>query len=81
MNKRFNLSEGGNYWNKYEEYVELYNARTLTLPEIRKKLDISKNKMKQYYDRGIQENQLKIRRGSNNNKPFKIKKKKEGVEK
>ncbi len=36
--------------------------------------------MKQYYDRGIQENQLKIRRGSNNNKPFKIKKN-EGVEK
>lgn len=58
MTKRFTISDGENYWNKYEKFVELYNDDTLTVNEVFEKLKISKNKLTAYRKRGFDEDRL-----------------------
>ena len=58
MDKRFRIVDGENYWSKYERFVELYNDHTLSVDEVHKKLEISKNKLNAYRKRGFDEDRL-----------------------
>ena len=58
VEKRFTIVDGENYWSKYERFVELYNDHTISVDEVYKKLEISKNKLDAYRKRGFDENRL-----------------------
>ena len=57
-NKRFIISDGENYWSKYEEFVKLYNTHTLSIKEVFAKLKVSNKKFNTYRKRGFAENRL-----------------------
>lgn len=64
--KNFRIIEGEDFYNKYEEWLELYNNSKLTTRDIVKTLGITAHKAKQYRQRAIEEDCLKVRgiRGS-----------------
>lgn len=60
MTINFRIVEGENnsFWDKYEEFVKLWNDEKYTVKEIRKILGISLSKYYQYRDKGFSENRL-----------------------
>ena len=62
----YNVIEGENYWNKYEDFLKLYNDSPLNTKEIREYLQITSNKYQQYREREIEESRLK-KRGEHRN--------------
>ena len=59
---QFNIINGENYWNKYEEYIQLYNNPNITVKEIFKKLKISNRRFNNYHKKAIKENRITNRR-------------------
>ena len=55
----FNIKDGENYWNKYDEFIELYNNSNLTILQIRETLKLTSNKYRQYRKKAIKENKIK----------------------
>lgn len=60
MGLNFRIVEGENndFWDKYEEFIKLWNDKKYTVKEIRKILGISLSKYYQYKDKGFSENRL-----------------------
>ena len=60
MRPNFNIVEekNNNFWDKYEEFVRLWNDEKYSVKEIRKILGISLSKYYQYRDKGFSENVL-----------------------
>ena len=58
----FNIIEGEpeDYWDDYEEFIELYNANELRVTEIRDKLQLSQNKYRRYREHAFKENRLEF---------------------
>lgn len=59
--KNFRIIEGDDFYNKYEEWLDLYNNSKLTTKDIVKALGITAHKAKQYRQRAIEEDRLKVR--------------------
>lgn len=55
----FTISEGNDYYDKYEEFIDYYNNSNLTINEIRLKLDLNTYKLKKYREKAIIEKRLK----------------------
>lgn len=64
MKPTFTITEGEdpNYYNKYQDFLELYNNTKTPTKEIHTILDISQNQYRNYRKRAIEENQLQNRR-------------------
>lgn len=62
MGLNFRIVEGENndFWDKYEEFIKLWNDKKYTVKEIRKILGISLSKYYQYKDKGFSENRLDL---------------------
>ena len=51
----FKVVKGEPFWDKFEQYVELYNEGSCTVRDIPKKLDISEYKHLRYRRRAVDE--------------------------
>lgn len=62
MRPNFNVVEGekGDFWDKYEEFIQLWNEGKLMIKEIRETLDIPVSKYRQYREKALNENRLDI---------------------
>ena len=58
INFRIVEDKNNNFWDKYEEFIKLWNDEQYTVKEIREILGISTKKYYQYRDRGFSENLL-----------------------
>lgn len=60
MRPNFNIVEEKNsdFWDKYEQFIQLWNDERYTVKEIREILGISLSKYYQYRDKGFNENRL-----------------------
>lgn len=62
MSVNFHIVEedAGDFWDKYEEFIQLWNDGKITVKEIRENLGIPISKYKQYREKGMDENRLDI---------------------
>ena len=59
----FHLVQGDDFYSKFEDYVELYNANELTIVEIRHELGLNARKAVKYKKKAMQENRIIPKRG------------------
>lgn len=62
MRPNFNVVEGTNsdFWNQYEEFIQLWNEGKLKVREIQEHLGLPVSKYRQYRERALNENRLDI---------------------
>lgn len=90
----FNIIEGEpkGFWDDYEKFIKLYNNGKIKVADIKKTLNLTQNKYRQYRSRGLDENRLntKLRsqkesakRGGNHRSPhnnlYKVTRKQETI--
>lgn len=63
MTLNFRVVEGEpeDYWDKYEEFIRLYNDNRIPVRRIKEKLGLRETKYNQYRNRAIEENKLELR--------------------
>ena len=59
---KFNLIEGDpeDYWEKYEQFIKLYNDNQIKVTEIKKRLNLTNGEYRRYRRHAIKENRLDI---------------------
>lgn len=59
---KFNLIEGDpeDYWEKYEQFIKLYNNNEIKVTEIKKQLNLTNGEYRRYRRHAIKENRLDI---------------------
>lgn len=59
----FKIVEGTNrdYWDNYEEFIQLYNENKIPVKQIKETLQLTNSKYTQYKEKAIEENRLNKR--------------------